>query len=228
MYKNESVLIYKLKGGNVTDKRGKRIIYLLMNQENYVSAEKLAKKLDVSLKTVYRTINAINKNYRKGPLILSERGQGYKLDYSKYISTDEGKKPNSINDELPIQRRNQIMKVLLKEAPAKVRIKTLFDKYYISDSSKISDEKFIKHVLNKYKLEVHRSNEYLSVSGAEFNIRQAIKDLTDDRDVIDLKQILKNDNFTRKYDVRFVFKQIDLIESRIKSTIPYPYGRLQI
>lgn len=224
MYKNESVLIYKLKGGNVTDKRGKRIIYLLMNQENYVSAEKLAKKLDVSLKTVYRTINAINKNYRNGPLILSERGQGYKLDYSKYISTDEGKKPNSINDELPIQRRNQIMKVLLKEAPAKVRIKTLFDKYYISDSSKISDEKFIKHVLNKYNLEVHRSNEYLSVSGAEFNIRQAIKDLTDDRDVIDLKQILKNDNFTRKYDVRFVFKQIDLIESRIKSTIPYPYN----
>ncbi|GAC46438.1 hypothetical protein PLO_1910 [Pediococcus acidilactici NGRI 0510Q] len=73
-----------------------------MNQENYVSAEKLAKKLDVSLKTVYRTINAINKNYRNGPLILSERGQGYKLDYSKYISTDEGKKPNSINDELPI------------------------------------------------------------------------------------------------------------------------------
>lgn len=91
MYKNESVLIYKLKGGNVTDKRGKRIIYLLMNQENYVSAEKLAEKLDVSLKTVYRTINAINKNYRNGPLILSERGQGYKLDYSKYISIDEGK-----------------------------------------------------------------------------------------------------------------------------------------
>lgn len=84
--------------------------------------------------------------------------------------------------------------------------------------------KSIAKILQRYSLKLVKNSGYLSVIGSELNIRDAIQSLINDTGIVDLNQILHDDNFPRKYDVRFVFEQIRYIETNIESSIPYPYN----
>lgn len=209
----------------MSKEKERNLIYLLVNKRDFVTAKQLADELHSSDKTIYRIISQINNRYGEQPLIISERGRGYKLDYQRYLDSDQSSTEiSSLSNISPVERRNKIMKRLLLVAPKRVQINSLFEEYFLSTSSQISDERNIARVLQKYNLKLIKEHEYLSVAGSELNIRHAIQSLINDSGIVDLSQILGDNNFPRKYDVQFVFEQIRFIESNIGSSIPYPYN----
>lgn len=209
----------------MSSNRERNLIYLLVNKKDFVTAKKLASELHSSDKTIYRVIAQINEHYGNEPLIISERGRGYKLDYQRYLdSNHHDSNVDGLSNVTPVERRNQIMKHLLLIAPKRIRVNDLFETYFLSSSSQSSDEKIIAEILKRYNLKLDKQRDYLSVVGSELNIRDAIQSLINDVGIVDLNQVLKNDNFPRKRDVRFVFEQIKYIETHIQSSIPYPYN----
>ncbi|MDF2313346.1 BglG family transcription antiterminator [Lactiplantibacillus pentosus] len=213
----------------MSKEREHKLIYLLVNKRDFVTAKQLADEIHSSDKTIYRIVSKINSRYGEQPLIISERGRGYKLDYQRYLDSDQpGADMESLSIVSPVERRNKIMKRLLLVAPRRVRTNELFEEYFLSASSQIADEKIIAEILQRYNLTLVKKNGYLNIVGSELNIRDAIQGLINDTGIVDLNQILNDDNFPRKYDVRFVFEQIRYIEthieSHIESHIPYPYN----
>jgi activator of the mannose operon (transcriptional antiterminator) len=56
--------------------REQQLLLFLSKKQEYVTADSLARVLDLSQKTIYRLIKKINETYQEGPLIVSEKGIG--------------------------------------------------------------------------------------------------------------------------------------------------------
>lgn len=96
--------------------RGNKLTLLLSKQRDYITAEVLAELMSTSTKTVYRLVKKINDEFPNGPLILSEKGRGYKLDYEKYIAQTNQTIVSSV-EVLPSERQNNVMEELLLSSP---------------------------------------------------------------------------------------------------------------
>ncbi|HEL1584018.1 TPA: helix-turn-helix domain-containing protein [Streptococcus suis] len=91
------------------------ILRYLKKQTSFITSDKIALDLEVSKITVVRHITAINANYDE-PIIISERGRGYKLNTQIYIQKNLHLGENS-NEERCIE----IIKELLFVAPKRLR-----------------------------------------------------------------------------------------------------------
>src|SRR5699024_10084971 len=90
--------------------REQNLILFLSKNQGYVTSKELVSELNVSQKTVYRLIKKINNDYENGPLILSERGRGYRLDYEKYINHQRNNNKFKEEQYTPKERRKRIWK----------------------------------------------------------------------------------------------------------------------
>ncbi|UTI88362.1 helix-turn-helix domain-containing protein [Mammaliicoccus sciuri] len=89
-----------------------KLIHYLLNAHSFVDSNRLAKHLDVSTKTIYRLVKRIN-DYYKEPLIISEKGKGYRIDDKEYIEQHETGQLHQNDLFSPIERRNMMTKDLL-------------------------------------------------------------------------------------------------------------------
>ena len=64
----------------------------------------------------------------------------------------------------------------------------------------------------------------MRIKGPEVNIRQVIKELIDDREIVDLRQFTGNTDFNSELDVKFVLREISKIEDQLQASLPYPYN----
>lgn len=101
---------------SINSREQKLLLFLSKNQD-YVTSEDLTEILTVSKKTVYRLIKKINEEYVEGPLILSEKGRGYKLDHEKFINNQKSSKKYKENQFSTNERRKRIMEELLLSSP---------------------------------------------------------------------------------------------------------------
>lgn len=200
------------------------LLFLSKNQD-YVTSKDLLDELNVSQKTIYRLIKNINDDYVDGPLIISERGRGYKLDYEKYINYQKGNKKYKEKQFSPNERRKRIMEELLLSSPKPINIYHLFSKYYVGDSVTFNDEQIMSEELKKYNLVLERKNRTLAILGEEVNIRRAIKDIIEIFNTIDIEDLKRNQELNfNQYDVLFILDQLRKIEEDLDITIPYPYN----
>lgn len=201
------------------------LISFLLNSNGYVTAKDISKVLYVSEKTVYRLVDYVNENMETS-LIISQRGRGFKLNYQYYIQPDKYQKlgQSSLVNISPVERRNRIMKRLLLISPQGIKESEVFDKYFISSNVRHNDKRIIKKILNKYQISFVSKNNFISVNGPEESIRRVLKDLIDDQEIIDLKQLPTSSDFSQKFDVRFVVNEIDKISYLLQMTLPYPYN----
>ena len=216
----------KWKVVNMKDsKRINELIFYLTNNNEFIQAEEIASFLHVSKKTVYRLVKKINDE-NSAPLIISQRGAGYKLNYQYYMQNKENLElmNSSLTNVSPVERRNRIMKQLLLISPQSMKESEAFGKYYVSNNVRLNDEQVMKSILEKYQLKLEIKNGYIKIKGSEINIRNAIKELIDDREIVDLRQFVGNKDFNSKYDVQFVLKEIEKIEDELQTTLPYPYN----
>lgn len=205
--------------------RTKELLFYLSNNKEFVQAEEIASLLNVSKKTVYRLIHDINAE-SKYPIIISKRGMGYKINpqnYSKENNNDAINKRTAINIS-PVERRNRLLKRLLLVSPEGIRESDIFKKYFVSSNVRTNDERVMKQILDKYDLKLEIKNNYMRIKGSEVNIRHVIKELIDDREIVNLKQFIGNKDFNSEYDVRFILHEIEKIEDKLHTSLPYPYN----
>lgn len=204
--------------------REQHLLLTLFETQGYMTAEELANILQISAKTIYRLIKRINDAEAKDPLIVSEKGRGYKLNYEKYLSQKKWQQ-NKEDIYSPSERRNRVMEELLLSSPRAKNIHNLFEDYYVGDSAIFNDEQEIARQIKEYELTLERKKRTLAIIGDERNIRRAIVDLVATFSTIDLDELesIKVSNLNN-YDVLFVIRQLREIESSLAITIPYPYS----
>ncbi|PTE34143.1 hypothetical protein BUY94_04575 [Mammaliicoccus fleurettii] len=199
-----------------------KLINFLLNAHSFVDSNSLAKELNVSTKTIYRLVKRIN-DYYKEPLIISEKGKGYRIDDREYIEQHEIGQFHQ-NDLLsPIERRNMITKDLLLISPKSISLFNIVERYYISESVLNSDEKKIEEMLNQFNLVLERKNRHLSIKGGESDIRHALLELIGEGKLSNLSAYNGMDE-TEDRDSHFVQEQINTIENYKNIIIPYPYN----
>ena len=207
-----------------TMKREQYLILYLSKKQDYVTSQELQDVLHVSQKTIYRLVKKINDAYPDGPLILSTRGRGYKLDYEKFIS-GQNRHPERKNDISPGERRKRVMEELLLSSTKSIPVHHLYSDFYVGDSVITHDEQIMEEKLKKYHLVLERKNRTLAILGDEVNVRRAIIDVIEIFNTIDIDDLKSNPelNFNR-YDVLFILDQIRTIEKELDITLPYPYN----
>ncbi|MDN6640024.1 MAG: PRD domain-containing protein [Tetragenococcus sp.] len=207
------------------ENREQNLLLLLSKHRDYITANELAEYLGTSKKTVYRLVKKINESYPAGDLISSEKGRGYKLDYEKYISTSMTQIDNDPSSYSPGERRNRIMEELLLASPKSKNVYGLFKDYYVGDSVIFNDEQVIADQLKEYQLKLIRKNRTLAIKGEEGNIRQAIADLIQAFNTVDIDELASvKESSLNTYDALFVLNQIKEMEKKLKITLPYPYN----
>ncbi|MDT0669233.1 HTH domain-containing protein [Mammaliicoccus sciuri] len=137
-----------------------KLIHYLLNAHSFVDSNRLAKHLDVSTKTIYRLVKRIN-DYYKEPLIISEKGKGYRIDDKEYIEQHETGQLHQNDLFSPIERRNMMTKDLLLISPKSISIFNIIERYYISESVLNTDEKKIEEMLKRFNLNLERIVIYL-------------------------------------------------------------------
>lgn len=205
--------------------REQDLLLFLSKNQGYVTSKELLEVLNVSQKTVYRLIKKINDEYEEGPLIISARGRGYKLDYEKFINYQKSHNQYKEKQFSPSERRKRIMEELLLSSPKPINIFHLFSDYYVGDSVIFNDEQIMSEELKKYNLVLKRKNRTLAILGEEVNIRKAIRDIIEIFNTIDIDDLKRNQELDfNKYDVLFILGQLRNIEEDLDITIPYPYN----
>lgn len=96
-----------------------RLLAVLHQNSDYITAKSLSKQLNLSEKTVYRLVKEINQNYSPDELIIKKRGRGFKLNRLKNHATLINSKQN---DFTPASRQLQILERLLMISPKKILI----------------------------------------------------------------------------------------------------------
>ena len=209
---------------NKTDERKDAIILILSNNTEFVTAGELAESLEVSEKTIYRTVKEIN-NDEKIPLeITSEKGKGYKITHINKISTPVSE-VNDIANMTPAQRRNNIMQDLLISSPNERKIPVLYEDFFISDNLIRLDIKLMEKAMAKMNLKLIRNGQLLKIIGKENNLRKAIGKLFQQNHLyVESLEYNIEDNLFDSDIATFVLKQINIIEKRLNSILPYPYN----
>ncbi|PMC80621.1 transcription antiterminator [Aerococcus viridans] len=209
---------------NKTDERKDAIILILSNNTDFVTAGELAESLEVSEKTIYRTVKEIN-NDEKIPLeITSEKGKGYKITHINKISTPVSE-VNDIANMTPAQRRNNIMQDLLISSPNERKIPVLYEDFFISDNLIRLDIKLMEKTIAQMNLKLIRDGQLLKIIGKEKDLRKAIGKLFQQNHLY-VESLENNieDNLFDSDIATFVLKQINIIEKRLNSILPYPYN----
>lgn len=201
------------------------LLRYLSKKQEYVTSKDLLEVLNVSQKTVYRLINKINAECDGEPLIVSERGRGYRLDYEKFIAYQKHLANPKQGQLTPQERRKRIMGELLLSSPTPINVYHLFSHYYVGESVTFHDEQMMSEELKKYHLVLERKRRTLAILGDEVNIRKALKDTIEIFNTIDLDDLKRNPELQfNQYDVLFILDQLRKIEEDLEITIPYPYN----
>lgn len=204
-----------------------KIINALAKYDRFVTSNELAQIIGVSTKTIYRSIAAINHEYHS-PIIRSERGKGYILDYDQYLKlSGQSHENSSLMVKSPIERRNEVVTNLLFNAPLAANINDIYEKYYVSAELIRQDLLAIENVLKKDGLTIERKGNYVAIKGEEQQIRRAINNALVQSKAMNTESI--NDFASEfedlsNYDNQFLTTQIDWIQKSLNTTIPYPYN----
>lgn len=208
-------------------KSSDKIVSTLAKYDRFVTSKELAQIIGVSPKTIYRSVTEINQKYHF-PLIKSERGKGYILDYDQYLKLNgHFHEEQNLVVKSPIERRNEVITTLLFNAPLAVNINDVYEKYYVSAELIRQDLLAINNLLHKYNLNIQRHNNYVAVKGEEQQIRRAINSALVQSKAMNTESI--NDFASEfedlsNYDNSFLTTQIDWIQKSLGTTIPYPYN----
>lgn len=204
--------------------RKQKIIHILSNTREYVTADELSNALALSTKTIYRMVKMINEDPAIDYTIFSEKGKGYRLSFTE--QTKEKKKDNNNQENIfsPLERRNKVMEELLLISPRKRNIFELYAPFYVSENVISLDEKIISETLLRFDLQLVRTNKSIKILGEEANLRKALQEYIQNTRNIHLDELQAEKDAFNPYDAEFVLRQLSVIEKQLNLVIPHPYN----
>jgi len=159
--------------------RQQKILQLMMQTERQIYGQELANLFDITSRTVRTDIRELTETLSKhGAQINANRGKGYTLHVTDplafrqflQIITTQNSTRLEIPDD-PKHRVSYLMKRLLL-AETYLKLKTLSDELFISESTIKNDLKEVRAVLAKYELRLEKRPNYgLKIAGKEHKLR---------------------------------------------------------
>lgn len=163
------MLIIKEKGTTIVQRE--YLILKILEKGEYITSKKLAYQLNVSEKTIQKTVGILQKDIKEFAQILSKTGMGYQLkiisekDYIQFLKQFDKKIPQNTKE-----RQNVILKTLLSHSY--IKLKELENNLFVSKKTISNDIKELKKYLEKFKLSVISKPHYgLKLVGNETDIR---------------------------------------------------------
>ncbi len=160
---------------NSLSQRCKKIIYILIQKNDYIPVSKIAKALNVSNKTIRRDLKKIEISIAAADdvegSILKKPGYGIKFKVSNKESL-KIKEKNSSENHFGKRRHNLILHAFFSENG--VNKDYILDKFDISISTYHNDLHKIKERLEQYKLEIKYRDGKNYICGDELNLRMLI------------------------------------------------------
>lgn len=193
-----------------------KTLEILLNSNNFISADFIAEKLKVSNKTIRNDFSKIEKivndadlkfNKKPGVGIAIEGSEEKKLELMNSIKVNV----KDIEPYSPEDRFNYILKVLFMSKKS-VTMKELYKSLYISRVTLQKDLEKVEQWLSKFNLTLVKKTNYgIEINGNEENWRKAIAGLLDNNRGYDgLKEIIYDD-YQGKIDYKSICKLKELI-----------------
>ena len=197
------------------------IIDYLKLHNKFITSEELSNGLNVSKKTIARHINSINKKYSQ-PIIVSQRGRGYELNYSNYLNVANS---NVHNDSSTQLRQENMLAKLLFASPNDVKIYDLVNSLYISEPVLRNDEKQISKRICKWNLKLESKQRSVKITGNEKDIRSALMEVVlHINKSTDIETLRKNTSQLDQKDFNFALSQVEMALRVLNGSLPYPYN----
>lgn len=170
--------------------RRQDLLSILSKQTNYLPVKELANLLNVSRRTIHNDITALEQQG-----FVFEKKQGYGI-YLKTQSTASTTQTSAID---PLQRRLDILKILLFEKQH-ITIQSLSDLYYVSASSIMADLQYIRDMYtNQDTAKLISTIQGTSFSGNEEEMQRLYM-------LFNALQIGTKENVVYHQDLRTLFK----------------------
>lgn len=156
------------------------ILATVRNKANKVNLDDLVNQLNVSKRTVYREINALNEELKKHNVVLKKtKNQGFSLygDLTKIDNlNDMTNRAANKSSFCPSSRRNKlILDSLINGEFEKLSYYSM--KFNVSESTISNDLKYVEELFAEYKISLIREPGIgISISGKEEDIRFCLKD----------------------------------------------------
>ncbi len=151
----------------------------LLQQEEYRTAQQLARHLDVSEKTVRIRLRELHAELAgHGAGIVSKARYGYRLEVTDPVAFEIWQKEEGKGESLENAReRSDYLLACLLFRPGYVKLDELCDFIYVSRPTLTSCLKMVEATLKRYHLAIERRPNYgIRVQGEEFDIRRLIID----------------------------------------------------
>ncbi|GEO58861.1 BglG family transcription antiterminator [Companilactobacillus bobalius] len=200
------------------DPLAKKVIMFLSKNTGYIKSTDLAKELNVSTKTIYRTVKKINHDKE---IITSQRGLGYTIEPGNDSEFTE-----NFDDLNENKKRTYAIGVyILFNQPTGPKFFKTADKFYLSESALNKEIQKINSSIDKFKIKITRKNGHLIVIGNEIDIRQALNFFLIRKGAVSegftsISEIFPsiNDN-----DRSFLITQLTLIQDELNVVLVDPY-----
>ena len=157
----------------LTNRQNDILIYLIEKQDDgFLSLSEIAKRFDISSKTIYREIKNIKPKCNDNLSFISKEGQGIRLESD---NLDDLRLRLLSNRSLDMQARTvNILIELLKISPKKITYDKLSEKYFVSSTSIAKEIKKIEDKISVFNLKIESDKSGTSIIGKEEDIRKAI------------------------------------------------------
>lgn len=159
------------------------IIKILSSTDQFISSKDLAAKFGVSSRTIREDIRLINDKIEKYQTqIISKKSKGYKIyshsnEQLKVLLDTVEAEVLSIDDNFVTSddRVRFIIKRILYSDES-IKLQSLGDDLFVSVATIKNDLKKVKGILNKYNIQVTKTNNGIHAKGNEINKRFCISD----------------------------------------------------
>jgi len=155
--------------------REKAIIQFLLNKNDWVKADILAKQFSVSSRSIRKYVNEMNDTASPETLILSSN-LGYKLNESVYYKLQRDNQKGSPAGFTPRERLFYILKQSITHTEG-LDIFDLSEEIYVSTSTIEGDLKKAKSLLEKFHLLFKRDGDLIIMTGLEQDKRKLMSHL---------------------------------------------------
>ena len=137
----------------LTNRQNDILIYLIEKQDDgFLSLSEIAKRFDISSKTIYREIKNIKPKCNDNLSFISKEGQGIRLESD---NLDDLRLRLLSNRSLDMQARTvNILIELLKISPKKITYDKLSEKYFVSSTSIAKEIKKIEDKISVFNLKI--------------------------------------------------------------------------
>lgn len=159
--------------------RLKKIIKMLIENDNYIKIEDIAKVLDISKRTVFREIKDLQEILNTYELeLVSKTGYGYRIDgndTSKSIFLNVLHQQSDMKDR---EERQNLLTFELLHAKEVEKLSYYAQMFQVSEATISKDFDQIEQKLQKYHIKLLRkTGKVITVEGNEINKRKAISEI---------------------------------------------------